>query len=176
MPLDATKLEVGPANVYLEEDGEDVLLGFLGDDLTVTMGTTSVELTGAQTGTVPQDEVVTGGSFQVTVPLKEITLENLARGFPNCVVVGNAKRVDFLPRVGLSLRSIAKKMTIKKLLGGVESALSKDWIVIPKASPVAGEVAVSFNPTTQRVINATFKAWPEAGTNRWAFAGDELAS
>ncbi len=176
MTYDATKLEVGPANVYLEEGGQDVLLGFLGDDLTVTMATTSTELTGAQTGDVPQDEVVSGGKFQVTVPLKEISLENLARAFPNCTITGDKSRVDFKPRVGLSLRSIAKKLTIKKLVGGVESALKKDWLIIPEASPVAGEVTFTYHPTTQRVINATFKAWPQGADNRWAYMGDELGS
>ncbi len=176
MALDATKLEVGPANVYLEENGEDVLLGFLGEDLTVNMATEATALTGAQTGTVPQDKVVTGGSFRVTVPLKEISLENLARSFPNCLITGDKSRIDFKPRVGLSLRSLAKKLTIKKIVGGVESALKKDILIIPEASPVDAEVAYTYHPTTQRVINATFEAWPQAADNRWAYMGDELGS
>jgi hypothetical protein len=176
MPLDATKLEIGPANVYLEEDGADVLLGYMGDDLTLHMTTTAAELTGAQTGTVPQNKIITGGSFRVTVPLKEISLENFARAFPNSTLTGDKTRVDFLPRVGLSLRDLAKKMTIKKIIGGVESASKADILIIPEASPVDAEITFTYSPTAQRIINATFEAWPDETTGRWAYMGDELGS
>jgi len=176
MALDATKLEVGPANVYLDETG-DQLLGYMGDDLTVTMGTEAVALTGAQKGTSPLDKVVTGGSFKVSVPFKEISLQNFARAFPNCQLVGTSpQRVDFVNRVGLSLRSLAKKLTIKKIIGGVESTNKKDILIIPLASPVDAEVSVTYSPTEQRVINASFEAWPDDTTGRWAYMGDELAS
>ena len=175
MGVDASKLELGPANVYLEESGIDVHLGFLGDDLVVTMGTEAQVLTGAQTGTTPQDKVISGGSFKVSVPFKEITLENLARGYPNCTITADKGRVDFKLRVGLSMRSLAKKLTLKKLVGGVESLLKKDWLVIPLASPVEGEVSLPFSPTAQRVITATFEAWPDENY-RWAYMGDELSS
>ncbi len=176
MTLDATKLEVGPANVYLEESSVEVLLGYLGEDLSVAMATTASPLTGAQKGETPLDKVVSGGSFKVTVPFKEISLENFARAFPNSTLTGDKARVDFLPRVGLSMRSLAKKMTIKKILGGVESALAKDHLVIPLASPVDAEVSFTYSPTAQRVIKATFEAWPDDVTGRWAYMGDELSS
>ena len=76
----------------------------------------------------------------------------------------------------MSLRSLAKKLTLKKIVGGVESALVKDHLIIPEASPVEGELSVAFTPTDQRVLAATFEAWPDDTTGRWAFFGDELAS
>lgn len=177
MALDAQKLEVGPANVYLEEESVDVLLGFMGDDLSVQMSTEAVALTGAQTGTVPQDKVITGGTFTITVPFKEISLENFARAFPNSDLSAGGTRVDFKPKVGQSMRALAKKLTLKKIIGGVESALTKDHLVIPYASPSDAEVTVTFSPTEQRIVNATFEAWPDAANgNRWAFMGDELGS
>ena len=176
---DSTKLEVGPCNVYLYEGAQDVDLGYMGDALVVAMSTEAVPLTGAQKGTVPLDKVVTGGSFRVTVPFKEIKPKNFSRAFPNAVFVGTegaVERVDFKPRVGLSLRAQAKKLTLKKIIGGVESTSKSDHIVIPLASAVDAEVSVTFSPTEQRVINATFEAWPDDATGRWAYMGDELAS
>lgn len=178
--LDPLQLEVGPANVFLfnPDTSDDEFLGFMGDDLIITVATEAVALTGAQTGTVPQDKVVVGGSFMITIPFKEITIERFSQGIPNTdrFILGGEK-VEFRPKVGLSLRGIAQKMTIKKLIGGVESTLPEDIFVIPLAAAVDAEVTVPFSPTEQRIINATFEAWPDpAFGNRWAFVGDEFAS
>lgn len=169
MPLDATLLEVGPANVYFE----GVLLGFMGEDLAVTIATSATPLTGAQTGDIPQDKVVSGGSFRVTVPFKEISLANISKAIPNAVLVtaGTTGRIDFKSRVGQSLRTLARELKIIKFRDGVESVLGKDRLVIPLASPVDAEVVIPFSPTTQRVIVATFEAWPDVN-GRWAFMGD----
>lgn len=172
MPLNSALLEVGPANVYY--DG--VLLGFMGEELAVTIATEATPLTGAQTGTIPQDKVVSGGSFRITVPFKEISLENFARAIPNAVLITGAtsgQRLEFRSRVGQSLRALAKPLQIKKILGGVESTQTRDHLTIPLASPVDGEVTIPFHPTEQRVITATFEAWPDPNQNhRWAYWGD----
>lgn len=172
MPLDATLLEVGPANVYW--DG--VLLGYMGEELAVTVATEATPLTGAQTGTIPQDKVISGGSFRITVPFKEISLENFARAIPSAVLLTGAtsgKRLEFRARVGQSLRALAKPMQIRKIVGGVESTATRDHLTIPLASPVDAEVTIPFHPTEQRVIVATFEAWPDpTQNNRWAYWGD----
>lgn len=172
---DSSNLELGPCNIYLEESGQDVNVGYLGN-VTLKLGADVAPLTGAQKGTSPLDKILTGGSVQVTVEFKELTLANYARAFPGAVLTGDGDRVDFINRVGLSLRSLAKQLTLKKIIGGVESALSKDWLVIPEASPVEGDRTVTFEPATQRILSATFEAWPNDTTGRWGYFGDELAS
>lgn len=189
MSINTNLLELGPANVYIDEDGDGVaelFLGAMGDELAITMATEAVALTAAQTGTVPQAKVVTGGSFRVTIPFKEIKKENFSRAFPNANFVegGGGSRVDFVPQVGLNLRTIAKKMKIVKVFGLVESTDPDDIFTIPLASPADTEVVVPFSPTEQRVITATFEAWPQVEAdpphgfvqNRWAFLGDEFTT
>lgn len=189
MSINANLLELGPANVYYDENGDGVpelFLGAMGDELAVTMATEASPLTAAQTGTVPQAKVVTGGSFKVTIPFKEIALRNFQRAFPNATYTSGVggERVDFLPRVGLNLRTIAKKMKIVKLLGGTESTDPNDIMIIPLAAPADTEVVIPFSPTEQRMITATFEAWPQSVAvppfgfvaNRWAFMGDEFTS
>jgi hypothetical protein len=88
------------------------------------------------------DKILTGGSVRVTVEFKEMTLQNFARAYPHAVLTSDSGRVDFTNRVGLSLRSLAKKLTLKKIVGGVESALVKDHLIVPEASPVEGELSV----------------------------------
>ena len=78
---------------------------------------------------------------------------------------------------GLASALIFGELFFKPLgAAGVESALVKDHLIIPEASPVEGELSVAFTPTDQRVLAATFEAWPDDTTGRWAFFGDELAS
>jgi len=176
MPLNSTLLEMGPANVYF--DG--VLLGYMGDALAVSIETTVTPLTGAQAGSSPLDKVVTGGRVSVSVPLKEISLSNMATGILNAVLVSGATsgvRLDIKNRVGLSARSLAKVLKIVKLIGSGsgfnESTDPADTIVMPEASPADSVVTIPFAPTTQREIVVTFECWPNDVSGRWAYMGDE---
>lgn len=153
-------------------------VGFLGDAVAFQVTTEAANLTGAQTGNVPQDKVVIGGMVKVVIPFKEISLDNLRRGVPSARVVENAdqskRRVDFTVAVGASMRQqLSVKMTIKKIKGGFESPLPADHIIIPEISPAEGEVNFPFAPTTQREIMTNWYAWPNSNTGRWAFMGDE---
>jgi hypothetical protein len=179
--VDVTDTGAYPTAVFLTGgDGveETVDVGFLGDEVAYQVTTESANLTGAQTGNVPQDKVVIGGQVKVVIPFKEISLDNLRRGVPSARVVQNAdqskRRVDFTVAVGQSMRqTLSVKMTIKKIKGGFESPLPADHIIIPEISPAEGEVNFPFAPTTQRVIMTNWYAWPDPNTGRWAFMGDE---
>jgi hypothetical protein len=157
------------------DTGVPTNVGFLDVGLLVTIATNAIVLTGAQTGDIPQGKVISGGSFRVAIPFKEISLENLQRGIPNSILVtdsdGDRMRVEFVSQVGQSMRELAVKMEIRKIFGGAESTDPKDILVIPEISPVDGEVALPFHPTEQRVITANFEAWPNA-QGMWAYFGD----
>jgi hypothetical protein len=165
-----------PYPVFLEGgDGASVRtdVGFLGDEVAYQVTTESANLTGAQTGTVPQDKVVIGGMVKVVIPF-----DNLRRGVPSARVVensdGSKRRVDFTVAVGQSMRqTLTVRMEIIKIKGGFESPLPADKIVIPEISPAEGEVNFPFAPTTQRVIMTNWYAWPNSLSGRWAFMGDE---
>jgi hypothetical protein len=174
MPSSAN-LELGPCNIYLTETGVSHDVGYLGK-VTVKLGSSASPLTASQKGTSPLDKILTGGSVTVTVEFKEMTLANFARVYPHAVLSTGGTRVDFTNRVGLSLRSLAKKLILKKIVGGIESILTKDWLTIPEASPVEGDLSLEFDESAQRVLSATFDAWPNDTTGRWGFFGDELGS
>ena len=153
-------------------------VGFLGDEVAYQVTTEAANLTGAQTGNVPQDKVIIGGMVRVVIPFKEISLDNLRRGVPAARVVensdGSKRRVDFTVAVGASMRqTLTVKMEIVKIKGGFESPLPADRIIIPEISPAEGEVNFPFAPTTQRVIMTNWYAWPNNVTGRWALMGDE---
>jgi hypothetical protein len=171
----SANLELGPCNIYLTELASPVEIGYLGK-VTVKLGSSASPLTASQKGTSPIDKIMTGGSVSVAVEFKEMTLTNFARAYPLAVLTAGKTRVDFICRAGLSLRSLAKKLVLKKIVGGTESALPKDWLTIPEASPAEGDLSIEYDETTQRVLAATFDAWPNDTTGRWAFFGDELGS
>jgi hypothetical protein len=151
----------------------------MGDDLAIVMATEAVALTGAQKGSTPLAKVITGGSFRIVVPFKQIELANFQRGFPNAIFTAGpgGERVDFLPRVGVNMLTLARPMRIVKVFGEVESALPADRFNIFKASRADTEVTIPFSPTEQRVISATFEVYPDdTQGGRWAYIGDEFTT
>lgn len=152
-------------------------LGALSDETTVNISSSTAPLTAHLTGTQPRDKVVTGGTFQILTGLKEITPENFALAFANAILIEGAnglKRLDFTVRAGESLRkSRGTRLQLRKVVGGTESTDPNDILTVPEASPVDAEVTLPFNVTDQRVVNATFEAWPD-GLGRLAFFGTEV--
>jgi hypothetical protein len=173
---DFDELELGPANVYYGDpagSGADAerFLGVMGEDLSITMSVETSPLTGAQFGSIPLNKVIIGGSFQFTIPFKEISLANIALAFGNSESYTGG--VAFKPRVGRDLRSLAKPLRLVKFaLGGDESTDPEDTFVFYLVSPTDAEVTLSFGPTEQRVLSATFEAWPDdAHDGAWGYCG-----
>jgi hypothetical protein len=154
----------------------ETFLGALSDETSLNISASAAPLTAHLTGIQPRDKVITGGSFQIVAGLKEITLENFARAFPNAILLEGAdglKRLDFTIQAGQSLRTTrGTKMQLRKVRGNVESTDPSDILTIPEASPVDAEVNLAFSVTDQRVLTATFEAWPDS-YGRVAFFGTE---
>jgi hypothetical protein len=154
----------------------ETFLGALSDETSLNISASAAPLTAHLTGIQPRDKVITGGSFQIVAGLKEITLENFARAFPNAILLEGAdglKRLDFTIQAGQSLRTTrGTKMQLRKVRGNVESTAPADILTIPEASPVDAEVNLAFSVTDQRILTATFEAWPDS-FGRVAFFGTE---
>lgn len=162
--------------------GSDVLterfLGALTEETVVRTSVTAAVLTAHTTGTQPRDKVISGGTFQISAGLKELTLQNFALGFPNCRLLEGAdgkQRLDFLVPAGESLRqSRGVKMQLRRLLSSSEETTDPDEILtVPLCSPVDGEVALTYNVTDQRFLPVVFEAWPDS-KGRVAFFGTEI--
>jgi len=180
--MDSTALKLGPCNVYLYEGSADVNIGYVDDGVIVNIETSTVDLTASQLGTTPIDKVVTGVTVSITVPFKEILLENFQRAIANTdlIVDGTTptkRRLEILPKAGLSLLSTAKKLTIKPIDGGVETTDKERWIVAPLAAPDGSTVSIAFGNTDQQMIEANFYCFPDsANGNRCLYLGDSTAT
>jgi hypothetical protein len=170
-----TALASTPLTGGLDTETE-TFLGGLSDETSLNISASAAPLTAHLTGIQPRDKVITGGSFQIVAGLKEITLENFARAFPNAILLEGAdglKRLDFTIQAGQSLRTTrGTKMQLRKVRGNVESTAPADILTIPEASPVDAEVNLAFSVTDQRILTATFEAWPDS-FGRVAFFGTE---
>ncbi len=182
--MDATKLEVGPANVYIWEGATPaaVNVGYIDEDLEVSIASQTTDLTGAQAGTTPLNKVVTGVEVTIAFTFREMDLINWRRAIANAIAVADTgtptdRRIDIAPRAGLSMRTLAKKLEIRPLIGGVETADDEKIIIAPLAAPSGDTVALSFGNTNQRGLRATFYCFPDpANGDRCLFIGDDTAT
>ena len=179
--MDTTKLKIGPANVYLEEGGVDVNIGFTNGQITFESEVQTIDLVADQLGTTPIDKIVTGASVMITVPLAEISLESFKRAMATAKtfvddVDDTKRRLEIHPNAGQSLRALSKKLTIKPIDGGAETTNKERWIIAPIASPDATTVSIAFGNSDQQGIEAKFVCFPDVDNgNRMVYMGDETA-
>lgn len=154
-------------------------VGGLIDGVTLTEDTSVLAVVVDELGTSVVDEIVTGKSATVKFRFREIRLENFKRAMAEAtnIIVNVAKRrFESTTSAGLSLRSLAKELTIKPIIGNVETTDLEKIIVIPFASPSAETRNFVFAVSENRAIDAVFRAFPDpANRNRLWYAGDRTA-
>lgn len=158
------------------DTGVSTFLGALGEETVFEVTLETAALTAAQSGNLPRNKVIIGGNAVLRAPLKEMSLDTFSRAFPGGILVvggGGLRRLEFTVPVGKKLRPTTKTaLTLKKIIGSVESTNPEDVLTIPDSSPVdAGPVQMTFNPVQQRVMAAAFQAWPDPTTSLLAYFG-----
>jgi len=154
-------LDLGPCQVLFGTYPNEVDIGETQGGVRVAFGTPTAPLLTDQYGTEPQDEVITGMSAQVTVPLAEYTLNRLALALNQDVTTYDAEHgIQGERLVGTKLSSFAQSLTLKKYVDGVVSTDEEDWMRFPSAAPI-GNFEISFDGSSQRIIEVIFKAFPD---------------
>lgn len=168
-------LELGPCRVYFGEEGSESDVGRTQGGVTVSFNTDLADLMSDQFGTSPEDQVITGQGATVTVPLAEYTLKNLAFALNQTVkTTGGKQGVEGSILTGTKLTDKAKSLLIKKYVGGEISTDTEDWIRFPLAA-ATGTFDISFDGSTQRIIEVTFTAFPNSDDVLYIL-GDETAA
>jgi hypothetical protein len=160
-------LRLAPAIVRL--DGTD--LGYTSYDNAIEVADTSkgIELKAAQEGDTAVDIILSGHGCTVKVPLAEVTPEKLAMAIPNSTLVGGL--VTIKNRPGLSLRSLAKPLTVTRIIGGVESTDPNDILTFGEVTPMPGTVTQIFDAKKQQELLLTLVAWPDPTTKNFYTVG-----
>lgn len=154
-------LDLGPCRVYFGTDGSEADLGRTQGGVRVNFTQATADLKSDQYGTEPEDQAITGHGAEITVPLADYSIENLAIALGKTVkTLGLDKGIKGGSVVGTLRSSLAKSLLIKKYVDGQISGDENDWIRFPKAAP-GGTFTVSFDGENQRIIETPFRAFPD---------------
>lgn len=176
--VDNSYLELGSANVYVDEGAGDIFVGGTsGIDVEVKEEWADLETDQAGVG----NRVLVNQDFNVSFNLREIKLEQWRRVLASVKAIKDdadsaKRRLEFRKVSGIDQLSLAHKITIKPIIGGVETTNKEKIIVIPFAAPFADTVKWSYAAKTQREVPARFACLPDAANNnRCLYMGDETA-
>jgi hypothetical protein len=148
-------LELGPCDASYDS----VALGKTHGGVTVTIKDDSTDLLSDQYGTSPEDTVITGTIVEVKLALAEISMTTLKSILQPHAATEATTAVAGTNKVGTALLALAKELRLTKYVNGAVSTEAADDIIFPKAAPV-GDVELTYDANSQRVLNATFKCFP----------------
>lgn len=168
------RVKLGPCIVKF--DATD--LGLTKGGVEVAITTNRYEVTVDQFGSTAINDIITGRSGTVTVPLAEYDLNKLLTVIPGATLVSDAttptkQKLEIPTAVGVSLIETAKVLTLhpKHL---PETDRSED-VTVPLASP-AGDLQFSFQVENERVYAIEFRMYPDEETGLLAVLGDYTAA
>lgn len=168
---------LGPAIVIWDAGGASTEIECMGG-VTIKPVVDVGDIKTDKTGTTPKDKQVTGGSATITVNVSDLTLNIMAILFPNATQVGTGQtsRIELRTAVGRKLKTLSKKLIIKRMVDGAASSDTADWFTATYAYPIeVGEIGYTVDG--QATIPVTFYCFPDtANNNRVGFFGNESAS
>jgi len=170
-------LDLGPCRVYYGTAAAEVDIGKTQGGVRVTFSEDVADLLSDQYGTQPEDQVITGTGAEIVVPMADYTLDSLATALNQSkLTLGLDSGIAGERLVGTkkATPTTGKSLLLKKYVDGAISADTQNWIRFPIAAPV-GNVEIAFDGSNQRIIEATFRAFPDANS-RLYFLGDETAA
>jgi len=144
----------------------DINLGYLDEGLEVSSDAgDSIEMKGAQAGTTILGRVLSGlGKTIVKCEMKQISVENIKRAFPNsgAVTISTTKKgIAIKPRPGYDMVTYSKPLVVKPILAGTETTDKNKWVFAPLAHPTGAGFSLSFNNTDQQKFTAEFECFPD---------------
>ena len=149
--------DLGPATVIWDVGGTPVDLGPVLGSVQFTDEPKYKEIREEGYGETPVDAVFVGRACQLIVPMTRSQLAQLGAVIPSATLVSTVLMVK--ASVGTQMLANAKKVTIKRLIDGVASALPAEWLTIFKAHPVT-KSDWKFDSANQRVQEVTFLVFP----------------
>lgn len=168
-------LDLGPCQVLFGTAESEADLGKTQGGVRVAFSTDVADLLSDQHGSQPEDQVLTGQGAEITCPFADYTIDNLAIAL-NMTKLGLAGDYGFkgTTLVGTKLSAKGQSLLLKKYVDGIVSTDEDDWIRFPLAAP-SGSFEVTFDGSTQRIIETVFRAFPDVSGVLY-FIGDEDAA
>lgn len=163
-------VKLGPCKVTF--GGLD--LGLTKGGVEVTLTTNKHEVTVDQFGSTVINDLITGRTGSVKVPMVETDLNKLLVVFPGAVLVTDAttptkKKLEIPTGVGLSLIDFADVLTLHPTANAATN--KADDFTVPIAAP-NGSATFAFQVENERVYAIDFQMYPDEVTGLLAVIGD----
>jgi hypothetical protein len=114
-------------------------------------------------GDTPVDAIFTGRIVTIeckftrqTLAQLEAVIESSTKGASNLKVVNS---------VGNDMFADAEELILKPLVDNVASVTASEWLHVHRAYPIAS-VELPYDNSGQRIVNVTFKAFPDDATGQ----------
>lgn len=108
-----------------------------------------------QSGTTPEDHILTGRVVSVEVPLTRSNLAKLSKVIPGMSSFASYSQVR--NQVGIARKATSAQLVLQTLIDGVASG---DAITIFKASP-SPDMEITFDNENQRIYKINFAVYPD---------------
>jgi hypothetical protein len=168
-------LDLGPCQVLFGTAAAEVDIGKTQGGVRVAFSEDVVDLMSDQYGSQPEDQSITGHTATIVTALADYSVANLAIALnQDELQLGSKKGFKGSSLVGTKLSTKGQSLLLKKYVDGIVSTDENDWIRFPVAAPT-GAFELTFDGATQRVIEITFQAFPDANSILY-FVGDEDAA
>lgn len=149
--------DLGPATVIWDVGGTPLDLGPTLGGVVFTDEPKYAEIKEDGYGEMAVDGVFTGRVCSLVVPMTRSQLTQLEKVIPSAVVAGDVMTVK--GSVGTQMAANAKKVTVKRLIDNVPSAVTTEWLTLYKAYPFA-KSDWKFDNANQRICEVTFLVFP----------------
>ena len=149
---EGTLKDLGPCQITFNSIG----LGKTKGGVTFRDSNIQVPVLEDQAGATPVDDIITGRTIEVEVPMSRSTLAQLSAVIPGASDGGSFMLVK--NQAGIARAVTAAKLVLQPLVDGVASG---DALTIFLAAPSA-DIELTFDNENQRVYKITFKAYPDS--------------
>jgi hypothetical protein len=171
MPSSTENVKLGVCTVLFDE----IDLGFTKGGVEVEVATNTHEVTVDQLGETPIDEIITGRTVKVTVPMAETTLENLVKIMPGSRLITDAttptkKKVIVATGTSTSLLALAKTLTLRP-----KGSTGADDFTVLKAM-TAGAIQFAYQTDQERIFNVVFKGYADDSGDLFSVGDDTAAA
>jgi hypothetical protein len=129
-------LDLGPCQVLFGASGSEVDIGKTQGGVRVTFSQDEADLLSDQYGTQPEDQVITGHTAMIVVPMADYSIANLATALHQTRrQLGAQEGIKGSSLVGSKQTTYGNSLLLKKYVDGAVSADENNWIRFPNAAP-----------------------------------------
>ncbi len=150
--------DLGPGRVIWDADGTALDLGPTFGGIVFSDETKYREIKEDEYGDSAVDHVFMGRVCTITAKFTRSALAQLEKMIPSASLAGSVLTVK--ASVGTQARALAKRVTIKRIIDGVVSGTTTEWLTLLKAYPISAKPTLNYDTDNQRIVEVVFAAYP----------------